>query len=90
MASQPMAARLVRRASGPGVQGEPPPGRSTGEAMQVMEDVVSELPAAQRQAQEALARMLEGVSRLSEARYGAGIDGYLGVLVALYKVLGGV
>jgi multidrug efflux system outer membrane protein len=37
---------------------------------------------AQREAQEALVVSLEGTYRLSDARYKAGIDGYLGVLVA--------
>ena len=36
----------------------------------------------QREAQEALVEALEDTYRLSEARYKAGIDGYLGVLVA--------
>ncbi len=36
----------------------------------------------QREAQEALVRSLEEIYRLSDARYKAGMDGYLGVLVA--------
>ncbi|HOG28761.1 MAG TPA: efflux transporter outer membrane subunit [Vicinamibacterales bacterium] len=36
----------------------------------------------QREAQEALVKALAETSRLSEARYKAGLDGYLGVLVA--------
>ena len=36
----------------------------------------------QREAQEALVRSLEDIYRLSDARYKAGLDGYLGVLIA--------
>ena len=36
----------------------------------------------QREAQEALVQALDDTYRLSDARYKAGIDGYLGVLVA--------
>ena len=41
----------------------------------------------QREAQEALVRALEETYRLSDARYKAGIDGYLGVLVAQRALL---
>ena len=36
----------------------------------------------QRDAQDALVKSLEDFSRLSDARFKAGLDGYLGVLVA--------
>jgi outer membrane protein, multidrug efflux system len=41
----------------------------------------------QRDAQEALVRALEEAYRLSDARYEAGIDGYLGVLIAERSLL---
>ena len=42
----------------------------------------------QREAQEALVRSLEDTYRLSDARYKAGLDGYLGVLVAQRTLFG--
>jgi len=42
----------------------------------------------QRHAQESLVRALEETYRLSDARYKAGIDGYLGVLVAQRALIG--
>ena len=42
---------------------------------------------AQRDAQEALVQALQETQRLSDARYKAGIDGYLGVLVAQRSLL---
>ncbi len=42
----------------------------------------------QRDAQEALVRALEDTYRLSDARYKAGLDGYLGVLVAQRSLFG--
>ncbi len=41
----------------------------------------------QRDAQDALVKSLEDFSRLSDARYKAGLDGYLGVLVAQQALL---
>ncbi len=41
----------------------------------------------QREAQEALVNALEETYRLSDARYKAGIDGYLGVLVAQQSLI---